>query len=102
LTVPNEKNDIRYHYLRGSMGNDEKYISIEEIARRLEVNSSTVYRLVRDGQLPGFKVGGQWRFSEEMLREWVTNKVTMERLKAEDKKVNHEKKDSNGHQEPKH
>jgi excisionase family DNA binding protein len=57
------------------------------------VNRSTIYRLVRDGQLPGFKVGGQWRFSEAMLRAWVSDKVAMERLKAEDKRLNADKKD---------
>ena len=35
------------------------------LAKRLKVNSTTVYRLVRLGQLPGFKVGGQWRFNKK-------------------------------------
>lgn len=33
-----------------------------EIARILGVSTDTVYRMVRSGDVPGFKVGGVWRF----------------------------------------
>jgi excisionase family DNA binding protein len=65
---------------------EQQFLSIEEVAKRLELNSSTVYRLVREGQLPGFKIGGQWRFSEKALEEWATNQVNLKRLQAEEKK----------------
>ena len=57
------------------------YLSIEDVARQFGVNTTTVYRLTQRGELPGFKVGGQWRFSEELLRDWVFDRVTVERLK---------------------
>lgn len=59
------------------------FLTIEEVAARFGINSSTVYRLTQRGLLPGFKVGGQWRFSKEMLDSWVTDRVTKERLKKE-------------------
>ena len=57
------------------------YLLVEEVAKRFGVNPTTVYRLVQRGELPGFKVGGQWRFSETMLDAWVVDQVTLERLK---------------------
>ena len=53
---------------------EKPYLSIQEVARRFRVNTTTVYRLVKRGKLPAFKVGNQWRFSEERLQEWVADK----------------------------
>lgn len=55
----------------------KNHLSVREVARRFGVNSSTVYRLAQKGVLPGFKVGNQWRFSQEMLDAWVAHKVTV-------------------------
>ena len=65
---------------------EKSYLSVEEVAKRFEVNPTTVYRLAHRGILPGFKVGGQWRFSPEMLEAWIADQVTIERLKKEDQK----------------
>lgn len=63
---------------------EKAYFSVDEVARRFGINPTTVYRLAQRGALPGFKVGGQWRFSQDMLESWVADQVTVERLKAED------------------
>ena len=65
---------------------EKTYLSIEEVARRFGVTAATVYRLAQRGALPGFKIGGQWRFSQEMLESWVADRVTVERLKTEDRR----------------
>lgn len=63
------------------------YLTIEEVARRFGVNPTTVYRLAQRGTLPGFKIGNQWRFSLQMLESWVTDRVSMERLREGNGKV---------------
>ena len=50
------------------------YLTVEEVAKQFGVNVTTVYRLVKQGKLPAFKVGNQWRFSEVRLEEWVANR----------------------------
>ena len=58
-----------------SMENSDKhYLTVDEVARRFGVNATTVYRLVKQGHLPAFKVGNQWRFSESRLDEWVADR----------------------------
>ena len=52
---------------------EKTFLTVEDVAKRFGVNSTTVYRLVKRGRLPGFKVGKQWRFSEVRLREWIEN-----------------------------
>lgn len=53
---------------------DKPYLSIQEVAKRFRVNATTVYRLAKQGRLPAFKVGNQWRFSEDRLKEWVADR----------------------------
>lgn len=65
--------------------NEDQYLSIGEVAKRMGVNTTTVYRLAQKGRLPAFKVGSQWRFSIEQLDAWVADQVTIEWLKAEDR-----------------
>ena len=52
----------------------KSYLTIHEVAQRFHVNTTTVYRLVQRGQLPAFKIGNQWRFSETRLDEWVADR----------------------------
>lgn len=42
---------------------------IKETADFLNLTEKTVYNLVHEGKLPGLKIGGQWRFSKNSLRE---------------------------------
>lgn len=42
-------------------------LTAEEVAEYLRIHPYTVRRLARDGKLPGFKIGGQWRFRKESL-----------------------------------
>ena len=46
-------------------------LTLDEVAEYLNVDKFTVYRVVGQRQLPAFKVGGQWRFSQEMLEAWL-------------------------------
>lgn len=66
----------------------KQYLTVEDVAKRFGVNSTTIYRLVQKGSLPAFKVGGQWRFSDEMLSSWVVDQVTVERFKVKNDATN--------------
>lgn len=75
---------------------EKPFLSVEEVATRFGVTATTVYRLAQRGELPGFKVGSQWRFSQEMLESWVADQVTVERMKAEDQKTTSVKRPRRG------
>jgi len=57
------------------MKNDE-ILTIKEVAAYLKLNEKTAYRLVLNGDIPGFKVGGSWRFREKDIRNWVDSQMT--------------------------
>ena len=46
-------------------------MTVQEVAEYLNVDPKTVYRLVNRGELPGFKVGGSWRFKKDDLDDWI-------------------------------
>jgi len=54
----------------------------EQIARYLNVNKFTVYRLVTEKKIPAFKVGNQWRFKQEMIDAWMMAKSNMRKKKT--------------------
>ncbi len=45
-------------------------ITVRGLAEYLRVHPSTVYRLVKLGLLPAFKVGSDWRFNREDIQCW--------------------------------
>ena len=47
-----------------------KVLTVNELAEYLRVHRSTIYRLLKKGQLPGFKIGSDWRFNVEAIDEW--------------------------------
>ncbi len=46
-------------------------LTIAEVADRLRVNEKTVRRWIDTQELPAFKLGRQWRISEQGLRRFL-------------------------------
>jgi excisionase family DNA binding protein len=42
-------------------------MTVEEVADFLKLSKITVYKLVKKGDLPGFRVGNSWRFRRETI-----------------------------------
>ena len=47
----------------------KEILTAQEVAKYLRVHPYTVKRLARAGKLPGFKVGGQWRFRKDKIEQ---------------------------------
>lgn len=50
-------------------------LTSEEACEYLRIAKPTLYRYVRSGQLPGFKMGKIWKFHRHIIDEWVQGKV---------------------------
>lgn len=46
-------------------------LTLDEVAQYLKAGKRTVYRLVQKGEIPGFKLGGTWRFRRAELDRWI-------------------------------
>jgi len=49
----------------------EPTLTIKELAKYLNVTERTIYNLLERGELPGFKVGANWRFRKEDIDKWI-------------------------------
>lgn len=54
---------------------DGEILTLDEVAAYLKAGKKTVYRLVQQGQIPGFKLGGTWRFRRTELDRWIAAQI---------------------------
>ncbi|MEC6832296.1 helix-turn-helix domain-containing protein [Photobacterium toruni] len=50
---------------------NNQILTLKEVAAYLKLAEKTAYRLAGEDKLPGFKVGGSWRFKREDLETWI-------------------------------
>jgi len=43
---------------------------VREVQHTLRVHPSTIYRLLKQHQIPAFRVGGDWLFNIESIDRW--------------------------------
>jgi excisionase family DNA binding protein len=58
-----------------AMATESKYtlprvMTVKELSDYLRVHPSTIYKLLRRGELPGFRIGTDWRFNAEVIDKW--------------------------------
>lgn len=46
-------------------------LTVQEVSKFLRIKPGTVYRLARKRGIPCTKIGGQWRFNRDAIRELV-------------------------------
>lgn len=46
-------------------------LTLPEVAILLKVAEKTVYTMAQTGQIPAFKVRGQWRFKHDDIDRWI-------------------------------
>ncbi|MFH1130552.1 MAG: helix-turn-helix domain-containing protein [Pseudomonadota bacterium] len=46
-------------------------LTAKEVAKYLKLTERTIYRLVQEGGIPAFKVGGSWRFVQAEIDSWI-------------------------------
>ena len=47
-----------------------KVMTVREVSAYLRVHPSTIYRLLRNNQIPAFHVASDWRFNIEAIDRW--------------------------------
>ncbi len=47
-----------------------KYLTVAELSEYLQIHRTTIYRMLRQGKLPGFRIGSDWRFSLDAIEQW--------------------------------
>ncbi|MCO6361606.1 helix-turn-helix domain-containing protein [Paracoccus sp. 08] len=50
---------------------EDPILTLPEVAVLLKVAEKTVYTMAQTGQIPAFKVRGQWRFKRDDIERWI-------------------------------
>lgn len=49
----------------------ESLMTVKEMAAMLRVSAQTLYKMLEQGEIPAVKVGSQWRFDREKIKDWM-------------------------------
>jgi excisionase family DNA binding protein len=54
---------------------DQEIMTVEDVAKYLRLTRITVYKLLKEGKIHGYRIGGSWRVNKKELLEIVEKKV---------------------------
>jgi excisionase family DNA binding protein len=52
-----------------------RILTVSEVAAYLRVHQTTIYKMLRKGKLPGFRLGGDWRFHLDAIKQWQRDQM---------------------------
>lgn len=52
----------------------DRLLTTREVVDLLQLDRVTIYKMVKDGELPALRLGGQWRFSQATLGSWLNSR----------------------------
>lgn len=59
-------------------------LTIREVAEYLRITEKTAYRLASEHKIPGFKVGGSWRFRRAEIDAWIKEDTRQRATRSKD------------------
>ena len=68
------------------MKKNKEILTAKEVADYLNIHPLTVHRYAREGKIPAFKIGTDWRFHKKYIERWIREKLAFQRENHEVKK----------------
>jgi excisionase family DNA binding protein len=50
---------------------DGEVLTAKEVCDLLQIHPSTLYKLIRRGRIPSFRIGSDWRFLKDRVVRWM-------------------------------
>lgn len=63
-----------FYFSQNGDGNEQKFLTVEQVADFLRLSERTLLRMIKENKLPARKFGRHWRIPEERFREWIDYK----------------------------
>ncbi|MFH1640877.1 MAG: helix-turn-helix domain-containing protein [Candidatus Omnitrophota bacterium] len=63
-----------------------KIMTSKELAAYLRLHPFTVLRYAREGKIPAFKIGMDWRFHRKYIDRWLREKSSLSLVKRDRRK----------------
>jgi excisionase family DNA binding protein len=58
------------------MAKNNEILTAKQVAEYLHIHPLTVHRYAREGRIPAFKLGTDWRFHKKYIEKWIKQKVS--------------------------
>jgi excisionase family DNA binding protein len=85
VSIPNFQQRER---VMNPMESGHEILTMKDICDLLRVHPSTVYKMVRQGKIPSFRIGSDWRFRRDRIVRWMADQsMVSEETKREDEEV---------------
>jgi len=68
------------------MSKEKEILTAKEVADYLNLHPLTVHRYAREGKIPAFKIGTDWRFHKKYIEKWIKQKLSANIRDKENKK----------------
>ncbi len=65
---------------------EDRILTVKELSEYLRVHPTTIYRLLKQERLPGFRVASGWRFSRAAIERWEREQAEKRALRDEEDK----------------
>lgn len=65
------------------MEKTKEILTAKEVAEYLNIHPLTVHKYARDGKIPAFKIGTDWRFHKKFIEKWIQEKLEYNTNKSE-------------------
>ena len=69
------------------MFKNKEILTTKEVADYLHLHPLTVHRYAREGKIPAFKIGTDWRFHKKYIERWIRQKLVYNFHDKEHKKT---------------
>lgn len=53
----------------------KEIMTAKDVAEYLHIHPLTVHKYAREGKIPAFKIGTDWRFHKKFIEKWIRQKV---------------------------
>jgi excisionase family DNA binding protein len=51
-----------------------RLMTVRDLSEYLHVHKSTIYRMLKQQEIPAFRIGSDWRFNIETVDRWCSGK----------------------------
>jgi excisionase family DNA binding protein len=69
---------------------DERWLTVENICRYLNVSNETVYRWIEQRKMPAHRVGRLWMFKQSVVDDWVRSGGASDKSESPNSKLDGE------------
>ena len=53
------------------MNETKEVLTVKDIAEYMDMHPMTIYKYVKDGKIPAFKIGSSWRIRKDSIQKWI-------------------------------